>query len=402
MTSLYRPVEPEPRTQRLSWLTVGANLDPRYGGVSAVMYPLSRAVAATGDVALSLAAFCGPDENLSRITPAMARAETYALRGLRGLLGAPSAVLEQQIAAADGVHIHGLWQEHCALAARIARGQRKPYLISAHGMLDPWALRTKGWKKSLYLRLIENRNLRSAACLHALTPFEADTYRRLAPGVPVVTIPNGADVPSSADPETFLARFPQLRGRSLVLFLARIHPKKGLDILAEAWKPVSARWPHAHLVLAGPDFEDSRAALEVRIRNLGIADRVTFTGMLSGAEKWSALAAANLFVLPSYSEGLSVSVLEAMGMSRPVLVTEQCHVEGIAQHGCGWVIQPRACELEAALHEFFATPAALAQQMGSHGCHLVASTYQWRSIGARMAAVYRWLAGGPRPSEVSV
>lgn len=386
----------------MPWLTVGANLDPRFGGVSAVMPPLLRSVGVSGSVRMSLAAFCGPDENIDAITAAAEQAERYPMRGLKSLFADASASLRRQVAGAAGVHIHGIWQEHCALAARLARVQGKPYILSAHGMLDPWALKQKRLKKDLYMGLVEKRNLRGAACLHALTSAEAEAYARLAPGVPIAIIPNGADVPESADPERFFARFPQVRNRRIVLFLARIHPKKGLDVLCEAWRAVSRRWPDAHLILAGPDSENTQAPLEAFIRAHGLADRVTFTGMLGGPDKWSALAAAHVFVLPSYSEGLSVSVLEALGMGRPVVVSEQCHVAGIGEHRCGWQIQPRVSEIEAALHAFFSLPVTEAQRMGMNGRALVRRAYSWNTIGQQMTALYLWVSGGPRPVGVAL
>ncbi len=383
------------------WLTVGANLDPRFGGVSAIMAPLISSVQETGRIGMSLAAFGDADEDLSAIARIVDKHAVYPLRGLRSLVS-PSAPanLERQIGDAAGVHIHGLWQEHCALAAREARRQGKPYIISAHGMLDPWALQAKKRKKAMYLSLVERRNLQGAACLHALTEAEAEAYRKLAPGVPVTIIPNGAAVPPEANPEVFLAQFPEVRGRRLVLFLARLHPKKGLDILCQAWRAISAQWPEAQLILAGPDADGYRATTERSIESLGLRDRITFTGMLKGEQKWSALAAADLFVLPSYSEGLSVSVLEALGMGCPVLVTEQCHVAGIVEAGCGWQIQPRASEIGAAVSEFFSLPEAVTRGMGNNGRDLVRHSYRWETIGQQMAAVYEWASGGLRSHRV--
>lgn len=383
----------------LPWLTVGANLDARFGGVSAVMPPLLRSVGENGSVRMSLAAFCGPDENIDAITAAAGQYERYSMRGVKSLFanGKSGARLRHQVSGSAGVHVHGIWQEHCALAARAARAQGKPYIISAHGMLDPWALKQKRLKKDLYMGLVEKQNLRGAACLHALTSAEAEAYARLAPGVPIAIIPNGAQVPETADSETFLSRFPHLRNRRLVLFLARIHPKKGLDILCEAWRSVSRRWLDAHLVIAGPDSENTQAPLQASIRALGLEDRITFTGMLAGQEKWSALAAAHVFVLPSYSEGLSVSVLEALGMALPVVVSEQCHVAGIAGNECGWQIQPRVSEIEAALDAFLSLPVTETQRMGMNGRALVRRAYSWNTIGQQLSALYLWVSGGPRP-----
>ena len=391
---------PAPRTAE--WLNVGANLDARFGGVSAIMSPLLRSIAETGNIRVSLAAFGGPDEDIGAITSQVDRSEKYALRGVKSYLRSGSPALTELIRGSSGVHIHGIWQEHCMLAARRARALGIPYIMSAHGMLDPWALRQKRWKKNLYLWGVEKRNLRSAACLHALTHSEAESYLRLAPGVPVAIIPNGADVPDTAHPSLFYSRFPELRGKQLVLFLARIHPKKGLDILTEAWSRVITRWPDAHLVLAGPDSENTRSPLEQSIQALGISDRVTFTGMLAGAEKWSALAASDLFVLPSYSEGQSVSVLEAMGMARPVLISQQCHVAGVVENDCGWQIQPEANQIEKALDDFFSLPLTGSARMGINGRDLVRRSYAWNAIGRKMSAVYEWVGGGPIPAGVEL
>ncbi len=386
-----------------TWLTVSSNLDPKLGGVSSVMPHLLESVRRAGVFDMSLAAFCTPGEDLSKATSGVNSYRCYALEGLRSLVdGKKARCLDEQILGATGVHIHGIWQEHCALAAQRARALRRPYVISAHGMLDPWALQQKRWKKAAYFQLIEKKSLRSAACLHALTRAEATAYSQLAPGVPIAVVPNGITVPPVADPEDFFRRYPLLRDKQLVLFLGRIHRKKGLDILARAWRTISADYPQAHLVLAGPDSEGGRLATEREIEALRIADKVTFTGMLTGNEKWGALQAARLFVLPSYSEGLSVSVLEAMAMGRPVLITEQCHVDGVQENNCGWQIQPTVRDLESALHDFFALSGHAAASMGENGRCLVRDSYNWTSVGRRMSQLYQWISGGAKPHEVLI
>ncbi|MFZ0594098.1 MAG: glycosyltransferase, partial [Bryobacteraceae bacterium] len=278
---------------------------------------------------------------------------------------------------------------------------RKPYVVSAHGMLEPWALRNKGWKKRLYSLLIERRNVAGAACLHALTGAEAEEYRSFGARNPIAVIPNGVRIPNSGNSSDFFLKFPNLAGKRILLFLGRLHFKKGLDLLCRAWHHAQ-RSEEFHLVLAGPDFDGTRERVQQMIDELGIERSVTFAGMLKGAEKWSALKAADAFVLPSRSEGLSVSVLEAMGMGLPVIVSSRCNVAEVKQRECGWLIEPNVFELTDALGQYFDSSAADRKRLGANGRRVVEQIYSWDSVGRQMSAVYEWLAGGEKPSGLDL
>jgi glycosyltransferase involved in cell wall biosynthesis len=210
------------------------------------------------------------------------------------------------------------------------------------------------------------------------------------------------DVPRDAGPEAFLAAHPQLAGKRLVLFMSRLHPKKGIDILCRAWGGVRKNFPDTHLVFAGSDFENTKASTESLLRELGAAESATFTGMLSPALKWSALAAAEMFVLPSYSEGFSVALLEAVAMGVPVIATHPCNFPEIAKAGCGMMIDPDAEQLKKALSAMLGSPAADLRAMGRNGRELVESGYTWPQVGRKMAAAYDWILGGPAPESVPV
>jgi glycosyltransferase involved in cell wall biosynthesis len=268
-------------------------------------------------------------------------------------------------------------------------------------MLEPWALRNKGWKKAVYSALVEQRNLGGAGCLHALTENEAADYRRWGAKAPIAVIPIGVSLPPAVSKEMFLMKHPELRGKEIVLFLGRLHFKKGLDILCRAWRE-SNRLANSHLVLAGPDFDGTRKNAEKMVAEFGIASSVTFTGMLTGDAKWSALAASQAFVLPSRSEGLSVSVLEAMGMCLPVIVSERCNTPEIRTAGAGWVIRPQVSELRNALNEFFSSSESDRQKLGYRGNRLVTTKYNWTRIGEQISALYEWLQGGSRASTLDV
>src|ERR1017187_7931432 len=322
-------------------------LDPRSGGTSVSVPALVEAIADTGRYYQRVVYFSSQGDY-----PVAAR-KTEAIRlawepaGL--LYGKSGRDLSRIISECDLVHIHGIWQAHCAAAGAICRKLDRPYLVSAHGMLERWALRNKRWKKSPYSALFERRNLRAAACLRALTLSEISDYRRYGLSVPAALIPNGIDLPSSLDPAAFYLKYPGLAGKRLALFLSRIHYKKGVDILCRAWASVARDFHDAHLVIAGPDYAGTLAKVSAIVAKLDLKERVTFTGMLNSDDKWAAFAAAECFVLPSHAEGFSVAVLEALAASLPVIVTPACNFPEVAQTGCGAIVTPEVDKIASAL-----------------------------------------------------
>lgn len=387
------------------WLNVLTHLDPKFGGLSAVVPPLAAAVKAAGSFATEIGVFCAPDEECPDETELgaiplrswpMSRKCWITDRGLRQRF-------RETAVRASGLHIHGLWEQSTMSAASVARALGRPYIISAHGMLERWALANKGLKKKIYGRLFERAHIEGAACLHALTMAEAEDYRRFGSRRPIAIIPNGVEIPKAIDRQIFWQRFPALEERRYVLFLGRIHFKKGLDLLVDAWAQISAKYPDVMLVIAGPDFEGTRQTIEGRIAELGIAKRVLFTGMLTGDLKWSVLRSATCFVLPSYSEGLSVSTLEAMGAGVPVIVTEQCNLPEVQNSGAGWQIQSKVAALSLAMQECLENSEAENLRIGTRGQLLVKDRYSWTAVGAQMSDLYRWvLEGGPAPRSLTV
>ncbi len=393
--SLVSPVHSSGGT----WLNLVAHLDPKYGGISAVLPSFCQAVSEAGTEA-ALVPFCGAGEQYD-VAPSIPM-DVFPLGMSRWLLERNLRDrLKDHIAECAGVHIHGIWQEHCLFGTQAARAARRPYVVSAHGMLEPWALRNKGWKKRLYSLLVEKRNIAGAACLHALTGAEAEEYRGFGARNPIAVVPNGVRIPRAGNSSDFFVKFPHLAGKRILLFLGRLHFKKGLDLLCRAWHNAQ-RGEEFHLVLAGPDFEGTEQRVKQMIAELGIEGSVTFAGMLKGAEKWSALKAADAFVLPSRSEGLSVSVLEAMGIGLPVIVSSRCNVAEVRRNECGWAIEPNVFELTDALGQYFESNVADRKRFGANGRRVVEQIYSWDSVGRQMSAVYECLAGGNKPSGVDL
>lgn len=372
-------------------LNLTAHIDHRFGGLTTSLPEFCEALRGTGKYEANLAAFCEPGETASEGETA----SVFPFGRLRWLLNSSlRRSFAELVAQADAVHIHGLWQEQSALGSSFARKAGKPYLISAHGMLEPWAFQNKAIKKKIYWKAFEERYLKGANCLRALTLAEAGHYRDLGLRVPIALIPNGVAAPESIDPELFFNRFPELRDRTIALFLGRLHPKKGLPMLCDAWSEVCGDYPEGHLVIAGPDSDGRQQSLEELVAARGIQSRVTFAGMLRGDEKWAALRAAGFFALPSYSEGFSISVLEALATGTPVILSKQCYFPEVEAYRCGWTIEPEPAALRTVLRECLETSPAERETLGARARQLVHDRFTWPAVGAQSAAVLDWMLGG--------
>jgi poly(glycerol-phosphate) alpha-glucosyltransferase len=303
----------------------------------------------------------------------------------------------------DLIHAHGLWMYPSLANLRAATAANRPYVISPHGMLDPWALRQSRWKKRLASFLFECRHLRRAACLHALTVAEARACRAYGLENPVAVIPNGIDLPESGP------RLPAPWGGDAdgcgpaLLFLGRIHPKKGLCNLLSAWAQVRRdRGAAARdwlLVIAGWDQGGHEAELREQQRQLDLGAAVRFVGPVHGPDKAAAFRHAEAFVLPSFSEGLPMAVLEAWAHGLPAVLTPECNLPQGFAAGAALRVKPDARDLARGLHELLDLSAAQRRSMGARGRDLVAQQFTWPHIAAAMHATYDWVLGaGPRPS----
>ncbi len=387
---------------RSRWLAVVSHLDPRYGGLSAAVPRLGLSVAGAG-YEVSLAAFCAPGEKFRPDGYTETQVSFWPSARRQWMKSASlRSDFARVVQAADGIHVHGLWEVSTAIASRRARREGRPYVLSAHGMLEPWALANKGWKKKVYAGLLEKAHVRGAACLHALTEAEAEQYRHFGAHGPIAVVPNAVDIPAERSPEPFWEAFPHVRGRRVVLFLGRLHPKKGLDLLADAWLRVARDHPEAVLVLAGPDSEGTQARLSRRLGSEVDAGNAIFAGMLNERMKWSALAGAECFVLPSFSEGLSMSVLEAMGAGVPVLVTDACHMPEVSEREAGWEIDAAVEPLAEALDGVLKRTPEANRATGERGARLIASRYSPAGVAERMRQVYDFALTGQQPRGVAL
>jgi poly(glycerol-phosphate) alpha-glucosyltransferase len=305
----------------------------------------------------------------------------------------------------DIYHAHGLWEFASSYTAQAARRNNAPFLLTPRGMLEPWALSRSRWQKRALGWLYQNRDLHHADCLHAITTCEVESFRAYGLKNPIAVVPNGVDLASCANLDALRGRaadlYPMTRDRSIALFLSRLHPKKGLLHLMEAWANVHPEHPNWILLVTGPDDLGHQAEVERKVARLGISSSVLFTGPMYGEDKIAALAAAKCFVLPSFSEGFSMAVLEALAWRLPVLITPGCNFPEVVTADAGVMIEPNARGTAEGLRRLMRLSESERVAMGKRGRQLVEERYTWHRVGAQMIDVYEWLLnGGKRPECV--
>jgi glycosyltransferase involved in cell wall biosynthesis len=290
--------------------------------------------------------------------------------------------------AADAVvHQHGLWQYPsiaCAGRQRL-RGCRR--VVSPHGMLHPWALRMRPYRKRAAWTAYERRSSAEADVFHASAAAEAGYIRDRGLRQPIAVIPHGVDVPEL--PPELPPEAPHGAART-ALFLSRLHPGKRVEDLLAAWG--SVRPPGWRLVIAGPDDGGHRATLEPLARDVG--DSVRFAGSVHGAAKERLFREADLFILPSLSENFGLVVAEALARGVPVITTTGTPWSQLPARGCGWWIPPGAEPLATALREAVAMRPDTLAAMGRRGWDYARSELTWDRVAMQYEALYRWLAGG--------
>lgn len=333
------------------------------------------------------------------------RPQVFDVWGSPALGYAPKMLSAMETEKLDLLHTHGAWMYPSVASHRWAQRCGRPYLISAHGMLDTWALQNSKWKKQVAGWLYEISHLKGAVCLHALCESEAASYRAFGLCNPICVIPNGIDLPFSerASFSPWQGQLPV--GSKVLLFLGRLHPKKGIEQLIKAWSLackadgcLSQDW---RLVITGWDDGSYETALKSLTDELNATGQVLFTGPLFGAEKQAALDFADAFVLPSLSEGLPMAPLEAWASGVPAIMTEQCNLPEGFEHGAAIGIEPEIDSIKRALHMLFAMSADELKDMGLRGQKLVQKRFTWDCVGAEMCQVYDWILGdSPKPSCV--
>jgi glycosyltransferase involved in cell wall biosynthesis len=421
----------------------------------------------------------GPQVVAPGVRVVSVKGNIFAVRG-RGWCPEFRRVLREEAAKADVVHNHGLWMWPNAYVREAAVAAGKPLIISPRGMLEAWSLGRSKLRKAVAWRLFERKNLQSAVMFHATAESERESIRNVfshglaridtdsfsaedlggkscssekPKEIPIVVAPNGVDLPdlgSKPIREVLEGRFPELKDRRWVVFMSRLHPKKGIDVLLRAWRKqqnveqragLPARsayrsersreqgagaekdvtcdeWRVASeegkhtadglrhtekkeslsllvssslspvLVLAGSDLIGYRKDIERMIKELGLEDSVVMTGELAGEEKDCLLGNAEVFVLPSYSENFGIVVAEAMAWGRPVIASTGTPWQEVPDVGAGWWVKPEEDALAQALYEVLGTRQEELDAMGAKGRALVEQRYGWAAPAERLTKAY--------------
>lgn len=325
----------------------------------------------------------------------------------------------------DIAHVHALWIYPSLVGYRWHLRTGRPLMYTAHGMLDSWAVRNSGWKKQFVRMLWEDKAHQSAACIQVNSDQEYRTVREYGLRKPICVIPNGIDIPSKVE-----GGKSKESDRKTLLYLGRLHPKKNLGALLEAWaqsqiSAVSSQvWQEWRLVIAGWDqagyerelrrMKDEWSDWDERYRRgaamvaeasgmrayqLGLADSVSFVGPKFGEEKAEVYRNADAFILPSLSEGLPMVVLEAWAYGKPVVMSPECNLpEGFAAEA-GLQIGTTPDAIAAGINQLMEMSDRDRQAMGARGRALVKEKFSWPKIGEQMRAVYQWVLGGGTPPE---
>ncbi len=290
-------------------------------------------------------------------------------------------------------HFHGLWQRNFPALARECRRRGIPYVVSPHGMLEPWAWRQKRWKKWPYFQLIEKRWIAGAACVLATAKPEAERLAKFFPHNRIESLPLGLTADKRPDHAAARARLGWNADETTMLFLSRIHEKKGLGLLLTALVELHGTVPRAtRLVVVGPDEQPDYAARcrDFIAQNAARLPRTDWIGPVWGDARWPYFQGADLFCLPTHSENFGLAVLEACQVGTPALTTTGTPWAETLGGGRGFIARPEVASIRAQLAAFFAQSrrteadrAALAEWAWDN--------FDWRKLAPRYAALYSGL-----------
>ena len=352
----------------------GTSFTPSYGGPAVTVARLAQELSACG---LDLGVWA-PDGSAALLEPAA------AMHGFRVFSG-DLASAWQAFGGAELIHDTGLWWAHNRAIATLSRRHKVPRVVSTRGMLQPWCFRHKRWKKALAWHLYQLRDLQGAAALHVTSQAEADAALTLGVHTPAVLIPNGVDLPPLDLDQERPLRDPSQTGGT-ALFLGRLYPVKGVDLLLQAWAQLRpAGW---HLRVAGPDEAGTLADMQSLAQKLGLQQAVSFVGPVVSERKRQELQQADLLILPSRSESFGVVVAEGLAHQTPVLTTTATPWTQLERIGAGWLCEPEVESLAAAISLALNTSAQERFEMGERGRRYVESELSWNNCAGQFLNSY--------------
>lgn len=305
--------------------------------------------------------------------------------------------MKDRIRDFDIVHIQGVYQFHSLIGGYYARKYGIPYVLSPKGMLIPEMIKKKGkLKKYIYISLVEKNNVEKANLIQCASEVERQKLLKIGFELrDTVVIPNIVKLEKgdrTNKKEKFRDKY-GLKQKQLVLFLGRLNWTKGIDILIPAFAIVLTKFPDTHLVLAGPDTERYIRKVKKWIRNEGIENKVTFTGLLTGNEKLAALAESDIFVLPSYSENFGMAAVEAMYMGLPVIISKEVGIKDeIKQNECGIIVDINPISIAEGICYLLHNPEEK-KKLGAKGKKIARNEFSAEGVAKKMIQSYKDIIG---------
>ena len=378
-----------PDTIRVALLT--AKMSPAAGGLSVSVPGLAHGLDLYDDIEVHVMGTQDPADPEAAYNWGP-RVQAFPIAGPATLQRAPNMAQALEKLAPDVIDVQGLWTWTSRVSLDHWRRQHKPYVVTPRGMLDPWARRNSAWKKRLFAAFVEHAHLRHAHCLRATAEMEAEHFRDMGLRAPIAVVPNAIPIPQ-------LAPRPATKHYQ-VLFLSRIHRKKGIDLLLQAWAMLQDSHLDWKLVIAGIDENGHEAELKMQAERLRL-QRVTFFGPVHGDAKQALYRSSDLFVLPTHAENFGLVVAEALAQEVPVVTTTNAPWSGLEEKRCGWWIPLDRERLVGSMADAMSRPQAERQEMGKRGRAWIKSDFAPEYVAAKMRDVYLWCAGrGERPNHV--
>lgn len=381
-------------------LTFIQDIDNTHGGPSRSVPMLVKGLAEVG-VDITLMTFRSEDMNTHALERMSAK-----LKVLKS--GISSEEIEEYILAEkfDLIQMQSMWAKSYHQVAQIAHKHNIPYLITPRGMLEPWSLSQKKWKKKLALMLYQMKDLQRAACIFTTAEMEAQHVRELGVKAPMSVIPNGIET------DGYACRTSMDGVKKQILFLSRVHVKKGIEILIESFNKLRAEslefrdWT---VVIVGNGEEEYIESLKLRVKSLELEDCIKILPPVFGEAKTKLYQESSLFCLPSYSENFGMVIAEAMSCGVPAITTNgtpwqllngDCTTMGASLNmlgndkRTGWCIELSVENLEKALREAMSMDPTALYEMGQRGSRMINENFNYRSVAQKTKRLYEWIVEG--------